>query len=111
MWKLFLDDDAGKPDMEAFRNPPIGETGWKVAHSSLEAIHLIGAFGVPSYISFDHDLGMKANGSEDTAMEVINYLSTYYYDAVIDYDVHSQNPRGKLNIISKMDSWRKSQSL
>lgn len=109
MWKLWLDDDAGKPGMEAFRNPP--DNSWMVAHSSTEAIGLIDSHGPPSYISFDHDLGQFEDGSEDTAIIVIRYLTDNHYDANVEYDVHSRNPNGRANIISKMNSWAKSKTL
>lgn len=110
-YKLFLDDDAGKPGVEPFRNPPVGEDDWKVAHSSREAIHIIDTYGPPSYISFDHDLGLLEDGTEDKAIRVINYLTDNYYDFEVDYEVHSKNVPGSLNIISKMDSWKRSKDL
>lgn len=106
-YRLWIDDQSFDPETPN-RHPP---EGWKVAVSSAEAIELIDTLGPPSYISFDHDLGVLADGSEDTAIRVINYLGNSYYDAEIDYEVHSRNGPGSLNIISKMDSWKRSKTL
>lgn len=108
-WLLFLDDDARKGGMESFRYPP--DDTWTIATSSAEAIRLIKLNGPPGYISFDHDLGEGEGGYVDTAMNVINYLTEHHYDSEINYDVHSRNPEGKKNIISKMESWKKSKEL
>ena len=108
-YRLHIDDQAGDSGVEAFRNPP--DDTWMVARSSYDAIKMIDWLGPPCYISFDHDLATLENGEPDTAMKVINYLIENHYDAEIDYDVHSQNPIGRLNIIAKMDSWKKSKSL
>ncbi len=110
-WKLWLDDDAGK-GLDPFRDPPeVDGMDWHVAHTSLEATKLIDRLGPPCYISFDHDLGVLPDGSEDTAMHVIRHLTDHYYDADVSYDVHSKNGPGSLNIISKMDSWKRSKTL
>lgn len=111
IWKLFCDDDARTEGMESFRYPPSGEDDWKIACSSREAIHLIQTDGPPIFMSLDHDLGQLEDGSTDTVMPVINYLIEHHYDLDIDYVVHSQSPVGKLNIISKMESWKKSKYL
>ncbi len=102
-WKLWLDDQYD--DCETpFRHPP---QDFISAKSSKEAITLTRLFGIPEFISFDHDLG-----DGDDAMVYINWLTDNLYDAVVpEYVVHSANPVGKDNIISKMDSWKKSQGL
>ena len=104
-YKLWIDDDAGKPGIASFRNPP--DSSWKIAHSSDEAINLIKEHGLPQFISFDHDLGLKEDGTEDTSMLVINYLIENHFDENVEYKVHSQNPIGTKNIISKIESWKK----
>lgn len=110
-FKLWVDDQALEEDMESFRSPPPDDLSWQVAKTSAQAIELIQAWGPPKYISFDHDLGLLPDGTEDTAMTVINYLIEHHYAAEIDYEVHSKNGPGALNIRSKMNSWKRSQSL
>ena len=100
-YKLFIDDE---------RDPP-----WHwcnsfvvVARTSLEAARMIKVFGMPTYISFDHDLGISSDGVEDTSINFINWLVEAVLDNRVqipdnfDFYVHSQNPIGKENIESKM---------
>jgi len=102
-WRLWLDDQYDEPDM-TFRHPP---PGFIPARSSDEAMNLVSEKGIPTFISFDHDLG-----NDDNAILFVNWLIAIHYEATIpDYQVHSANPVGKANIISKMESWRKSQKL
>ena len=100
-YRLFLDDE---------RYPPQDGKAWTVARSSDEAIHAVKMFGMPDFISFDHDLG-----GEDTSIVFIKWL----IDEVIDSDpadglaksfprayyIHSQNPVGVKNIRSLMSSF------
>ena len=90
-YKLYLDD---------LRDCP---SGYVLARSSAEAIDILKEKGMPSLISFDHDLG----NDEDTAMVFLKWLSANY-DEVPAYFVHSANPIGALNIISYVESWKKS---
>lgn len=94
---LFIDD---------IRNPNFeSDIEIKIARNSDEAISILKEFGIPYSISFDHDLG-----GDDTSIIYINALTDYIIDNNIKfskefkYYVHSQNPVGAQNIISKMDS-------
>jgi hypothetical protein len=110
-YRLWIDDDVYTDGIDDFRRPPIGEQ-WEIASSSAEAIKTIEDYGcAPAYISFDHDLGLKEDGTADTAKEVCKYLFEHYPDADIEYDVHSKNPEGAAWIKSFMDSWKKSLNL
>lgn len=113
-YRLWIDDDAGKPDMEAWRSPPSDETDWKVARSSEEAIEIFLKHGTPAFIDFDHDLGLDINGEPDTAMHFLKWLSNFHPFAINQiegFNVHSQNPQGRENIRSFMTSWKRSQGL
>ena len=101
--KLFIDDE---------RVPNYSVD--KIARYSEEAIAWIQALGMPSFISFDHDLGFDfETGKLDTAMNVINWIIESWLDNQLDiptdfaYHVHSQNPVGAANIKAKMDSFLK----
>ncbi len=95
MWKLFIDDLRPCPE------------GFVLALSSDEAKKIVEDKGMPSLISFDHDLG-----DTDTTIVFLNWLIENYYDSDIpDYIIHSANPVGAENIRSKMESWRKSRAL
>ena len=102
-YKLWIDDQWNDTTMP-FRHPP---SDYIPAESSREAIRLVEEKGMPSFISFDHDLG-----GEDTSIAFIDWLiKNRYNEEVPDFSVHSKNPIGRLNIISKMNSWKKSQGL
>jgi hypothetical protein len=99
MYNLYLDD---------IRNPP-ADRDWLVCRSSQEALDRIVEVGMPSFFSFDHDLG-----EDDTTMVFLRRLVNEVWDGVSvppDYVIHSANPVGVQNIRSFMDSWRKSMSL
>lgn len=90
--RLFLDDIREAPP------------DYTVARSTDEAIVLVQAQW-PEFMSLDHDLG-----GEDTTMLFLKRLVNEVWDGqpIPDYIVHSANPIGKLNIISFMESWKRS---
>lgn len=95
-WNLYIDD---------LRTPP-ADRDWLVCRSSQEALNRIMDIGMPSFVSFDHDLG-----EDDTTMVFLRRLVNEVWDgktAIPDYQIHSANPVGSLNIHSFMDSWRRS---
>lgn len=92
-WKLFIDDIRD----------PIDNT-WSIARSSNEAKSLVLMYGIPTEISFDHDLG-----GDDTAFDFIYWMEN---EIVFDgrkfpdnfkFSVHSSNPVGKENIEKEMN--------
>lgn len=105
-WKLFLDDER----------EPVG-TGWTVCTCLNEVIQVCQYFGLPSEISFDHDLGDGPSppGYENTGMG----LARWIVDRVLDgeyqlpkdftYYVHSQNPIGRMNIKGLMEQFLQEQ--
>jgi hypothetical protein len=96
-YKLFIDDE---------RFPATED--WVIARTSEEAKNVVRQLGMPSFISFDHDLG-----GADTTMIFIHWLVEITLNAMEAgdhvtfpaYDVHSQNPVGERNIRSLMDSF------
>lgn len=98
-WKLFLDDE---------RDPT--EPGYTVVRSSIMAvIKTVERGELPKFMSLDHDLG-----EEDTSMKFLKELFIIWEEngadpsQIPDYVVHSANPVGVKNIISYMESWKKS---
>lgn len=92
--RLFIDDE---------RMPPSDD--YVVVRSSQDAIDYIKTNGWPNFISFDHDLG-----GDDTTMVFLKRLMNEIWDGKTnppDYQIHSANPIGKLNIQSFMESWKK----
>lgn len=95
-WNLYLDD---------VRDCPFVDGNWLVARSSQEALDLYLVEGMPAFMSLDHDLG-----GEDTTMQFLRMLEAHSSedDRIPEYVVHSSNPVGKMNIVSFMESWKKS---
>lgn len=87
-YKLFIDDE---------RYPVDGLC--TIVRSSKDAIERMIAFGCPSFISFDHDLG-----GDDTSMKIVHWMIEKDLDRPgwipddFSFYVHSQNPIGKKNI-------------
>lgn len=100
-------DDIRYP-YEVYEKPSaIG--GFHILRSSDAAQGAVRAFGMPRYISFDHDLG-----GDDTSMVFLKWLANDYWngtDPIPEYYIHSANPVGKENIDSFMKSWEKSTRL
>lgn len=102
-WKLYLDDVRDPKDPE----------NWVVIRSSIMAvIACTERKELPEFMSLDHDLG-----DDDNTMR---FLKELYYiwesqgadpEKIPKYIVHSANPIGTENIISFMESWKKSAKL
>lgn len=96
-YRLFIDDE---------RMPPDDGNQWVIARTSGEAIDILHERGVPSFISFDHDLG-----GDDKAIPYVHALFDYVMDhrtvmpSGFAYYVHSQNPIGAGNIQGKMEGF------
>lgn len=90
-YKLYLDDLRDCPE------------GFILARSSEDAITIVEIRGMPEFISLDHDLGQ-----EDTSMVFLKWLSNNFDKPSFNYIVHSANPVGSENIISFIESWKKS---
>lgn len=95
-YRLFIDDE---------RFPPDDGNSWVIARSSDEAKQMVLDRGIPSFVSYDHDLG-----GDDTSIKFIWWLIDLYLDGTIqsfptDYYVHSQNPVGAKNIRNLLDGF------
>lgn len=100
-WNLFLDDE---------RWP--AEAGWdgldnvEIARSSADAEKMVEGWGLPSRISFDHDLG-----GEDTAFKFMWWLINGHLDekwnlaTVTSIQIHSANPEGAKKLIALWDNF------
>jgi hypothetical protein len=85
-YHLFLDDER----------LPVPGKPWIIVRNYKDFVETIRNFGLPEFISFDHDLG-----TDDTGLTCAHWLVNYHMDnggRFPDYYVHSQNPVGKLNI-------------
>jgi hypothetical protein len=103
-WKLFLDDERD----------PVGD-GWVVCRSLKDAVAKCDMFGLPSFVSFDHDLGHNyiIDDFENTGMGFANWIvhvcleGKHAMPEDFDWYVHCQNPIGAENIQKLMESWKK----
>lgn len=93
-WKLYLDD---------IRFPT--DSTYIIARTVEEAQQLIQKYGVPDFISFDHDLGVDDVGNLlPTGYDFAKWLIEMDMDGDIElsynftFVVHSQNPVGAENI-------------
>lgn len=103
-WNLFIDDERYFNDV--FWAPAAVKqqytTGlWYVARNKEQALYTINTLGnLPSFISFDHDLGATMHTGFDIASAIVELCLDGEYELPDDFDyyVHSQNPVGKANI-------------
>lgn len=99
-YNMFLDDERFPPELLK------DGRDWVIVRTSEAAMLTIRQLGIPNFISFDHDLG-----GDDTAMKFLHdfiaFSMDFNTDFPKDYYVHSQNPIGRDNIKSLMDSYIK----
>lgn len=98
---LFLDDTRDAVDTYGIYGEDM-----IVARSTHEAQEIVLKQGMPSKLLLDHDLG-----GDDRAMDFLKWLANEYWDgqqSIPDYEVHSSNAEGKLNLQSYMKSWKNS---
>jgi hypothetical protein len=93
-WKLYLDD---------IRTPK--DPTYVIARTVDDAQYLVLSCGVPSFISFDHDLGVDdMDNLLPTGYDLAKWLVEMDMDGSLQipenfaFSVHSQNPVGAENI-------------
>lgn len=118
MYNLFL-DDIRNPNMaySIVKDKRYNELSWIIVRDYSEFVSFIVKNGLPSLISFDHDLDIShyVDWSESTPMteektgyDCAKWLVEYCMDnncSLPDYLVHSMNPVGKANIIGLFQSF------
>lgn len=109
-YKMFLDDlrdvDKYYPNEE-----------FVVVRSYKEAVDYVKKHGLPGFVSFDHDLGFESTSNtestsvtdqEENGYTFAKFLVEYMLDQKIvtpfEYNVHSANPVGALNIMSYLEN-------
>lgn len=100
-WKLFIDD---------IRNPP--DDSYAVARSVIEAQLMISFYGMPNFISFDHDLGIDESGDIlPSGYDLAKWIVEMDMNGAIvlsdsfDFTIHSMNPIGAGNIRAYLDNY------
>lgn len=120
-WGLFLDDERNPEDVKWLNLPA---KNWVVARNFAEFIAAIEERGMPSFISFDHDLadqhyklGAASNFrsfdyskiTEKTGMCAAKWLVEHCLDNKVappPFVVHSQNTCGRENIAGLLGPFR-----
>jgi len=101
MYQMFIDD-------ERF---PVDDT-MIVVRSFDEATAYVIEHGCPTFISFDHDLGIGKTGYDfanwliDRDLDISGFMPENFH-----FDVHSQNPIGARNIREVLNSYLKFKSM
>jgi hypothetical protein len=83
---------------------------WDVVKTHREFVSWVKRNGVPTHVSFDHDLGDFENGVELNGFSCAKFLVNYCIDTeqpLPKYMVHSANPVGSVNIISLFKNFEK----
>lgn len=130
-YNLYLDDLRFPNESFRYTNNSIYLTHpWKIVRNYDEFVKIITTKGLPSIISFDHDLAdehyapeiywnkyqeweEKSNFKEKTGYECANWFVTYCLDNNVKYDdfplfySHSMNPTGREKIISLLRNFKK----
>ena len=119
-YKLFLDDER-EPKQVKWITMPLGP--WVVVRNYDQFVEAIKTRGLPTHISFDHDLGLEHypifenkpgmhipydSYKEKTGYHAAKFLIDYCLDNDLDlpyYTVHSMNVTGKENIIGLLKSY------
>lgn len=96
--KIWLDDQINDPACPA-RHTPVGFVGYSSALDAIKAINK----GIVTYISFDHDLGDNKFSGYIVA-RFIEKNAFFGKINKIEYDIHSANPVGAMNIKKAMES-------
>ena len=100
--RMYLDD---------IREPK--DTSLIVVRSFSEAVSFVLEKGVPSFISFDHDLGMKEGELLETGYDFAKWLVEKDIEGIIEipedfsFNVHSANPVGAKNIEEYLNRYLK----
>lgn len=106
IWKLFLDDE---------RYPPQADGSWTIARNYHDAVWYVTNYGMPKFISFDHDLAYEhyligtigdelGKPREFTGYDFAKWLCDYIATNDVrlpegfNWYVHSMNPVGAKNI-------------
>ncbi len=122
--RLFLDDIRVPYDVFKMTINPIFENNedWVIVRDYYQFIDYIKKYGLPEFISFDHDLSyehyLEENQSdieyetliEKTGYDASKWLVDYCMENDVEipnYYVHSANPVGKQNIESYLENAKK----
>jgi hypothetical protein len=101
----WIDDERDPKDY--LTDEEYGDTLWFKNYDSFK--FTLSDLGLPRLIYFDHDLGYGKTGY-DCAKLLVEYCMEHDCD-LPEYYCQSNNPAGKANIISYLDSYKKSRRI
>jgi hypothetical protein len=122
MYRLFLDDIRVPCDIYKMTKNSVYLEDWEIVSNYTEFTEYITIHGVPSLVSFDHDLsdihyvmntGKTIDYSlyeEKTGYSCASWLINYCIDNKVKlpaYLVHSMNPVGATNIRYLMENYKR----
>ena len=114
-YNLFLDDERFPRDVKWVELPPVV---WFIVRSYDEFVKLVTEKGCPNIVTFDHDLAdahyRGQESSEKTGYDCAKWLVSYCMNGETifpKYYVHSLNPIGKENIITYIESYKRTLKL
>ena len=115
-WNLFLDDERSPNEVFWADRDMLSryhEEEWVIARSLPQVAIAIKERGcLPSFISFDHDLGEHHSTGHDIAKWLVDLElgGMYQFPEGFDFFVHSQNPIGKANIEGLLNGYLKAKA-
>lgn len=104
-YSLYIDDIRSPTT-----NCPVGDQ-WIIKRNYVDVFQYILRHGMPTYISFDHDLGENEKSGKDIVNALIDFdldeCDNFKFPKDFDYNVHSANHVGRDNIIGLFESYFK----
>ncbi|QIH37191.1 hypothetical protein G6053_22715 [Sphingobacterium sp. DR205] len=87
-------------------------TNWTVIRNYQDFVAYISKNGIPSIISFDHDLGVNLDNTEaesgyDAVKYIVDFIIEQQSQVFPQVLCHSQNPVGKANILAYWNNFIK----
>ncbi len=101
IWKLFIDDIRQ------------ADRGTVLCRNVDKAVELIDKDGFPTFISFDHDMGINQKSGKDFANIIVERVlnQQWIIPNNFSFQVHSDNPLGAENIRSIMNALLKEKNI
>ena len=104
-YKLFLDDLRQPTNIY----PKTQDSDWVICRNLTEFKNAIETKGMPSFVSFDHDLNdIIDSNTENTGLTCAKFLANFCMDnnqLFPSFEAHSANPPGRDNIIGFIKSF------
>lgn len=113
---VFLDDIRFPSDLTHYISKeelvPYLLTNWTVIRNYQDFVAYISKNGIPSIISFDHDLGLNIDNNEaesgyDAVKYIVDFIIEQQSQVFPQVLCHSQNPVGKANILAYWNNFIK----